>query len=144
MASQSNNSGGVEQDPLLEALESIKHLLDQTDLGSTTGAAAGQGTRPQPQARTPAKPAAAASTRRAPPPPGASGELDLPVLDEVVVPGQSGQTGDTAAVVQALRQIQEELSRGIDQTLQQASSQIASRLKQDLQRRIDAVIKSLK
>lgn len=142
MASQSNKSGQGEQDPLLEALESIKHLLDQTELGGGSGAA--QGARPQPQAQQPVKAPAAARPRRAPPSASASGELDLPVLDEVVVPGQTGQTGDTAALEKALRQIQDELSRGIDQTLQQASSQIASRLKQDLQRRIDAVIKSLK
>jgi len=151
MASQSDKSGdsNAEQDPLLEALESIKHLLDQTEVSA--GATEAKGTAPPggQAARSgeaaPKRPAASGSTRRrAPPSPGASGELDLPVLEEVVLPGHTGDTSDPAALARALRQLQSELSRSIDQTLQQAATQISARLKQELQQRIDAIVKNLK
>ncbi|MEJ2508430.1 MAG: hypothetical protein P8009_02940 [Gammaproteobacteria bacterium] len=151
MASQSDKSGdsNAEQDPLLEALESIKHLLDQTDVsgGATeakkTASAGGQGAKAGAAAQK--RPAASkAAPRRTPPSPSASGELDLPVLEEVVLPGQVGDTSDPAALARALRQLQTELSRSIDQTLQQAATQISARLKQELQQRIDAIVKNLK
>lgn len=156
MASQSNNSSGNqgEQDPLLEALESIKHLLDQSELpGGGAGASkAGQAaaksgaSRAQPASKPAAKPAqrrGSGAPARPAPTPASSGELDLPVLEEVVLPGQIGENADPAALTKALRQLQDELSRSIDQTLQQAATQISARLKQELRQRIDAIIKGL-
>ena len=150
MASQSNNSSGNqgEQDPLLEALESIKHLLDQSELpgngagGSNAGpAAAKSGAAPAQPANKPAQRRGGGAPAR--PAPASSGELDLPVLEEVVLPGQMGENADPAALTKALRQLQDELGRSIDQTLQQAATQISARLKQELQQRIEAIIKGL-
>lgn len=138
MASQSDKS--AEHDPLLEALESIRHLLDQSELGNGTQTGAATDT----QTKT-AQPAAAkvAPPPRTPPDPVASGELDLPVLDEVVMPGKGGERMDAVALRRALNQLQEDIARSIDLTLQQAAAQIADRLKQDLQRRINAIVKNL-
>lgn len=113
-------------DALLDALESIKHLLDAEQAGG------------RPAARAP-RPTATPAAVPSPPHALPDDEDPLPVLDEIVRPGEL-TASERAALARALLALQDALNQRIDQTLRQAARQIADKLKQDLQRQIDALL----
>ncbi len=104
----------TDPDALLDALESIKHLLGEE------------------------KPPPAPRGRGAVPAPSTDEDL-LPILDEVVRPGEL-TTSERAVLAKALLGLQGVLNQRIDRTLRQASQQIADKLKQDIQHQIDALL----
>lgn len=140
----------TDPDALLDALESIKHLLDEesgtASPARTPPAAAPRGTTRKATAHSsprPASPANTGSGKRSATPsaPASDDEEDLvPILDQVVRPGELTAT-ERAALARALIGLQEVLNQRIEQTLRQASRQIADKLKQDLQRQIDALLR---
>lgn len=105
----------TDPDALLDALESIKHLLGEE------------------------KPPPAPRRRGVPPAPPSTDEDLLPILDEVVRPGEL-TASERAVLAKALLGLQGVLNQRIDQTLRQASRQIADKLKQDIQHQIDALL----